>query len=77
MGVLESTKFERRQPLGHALQLSFVYAVKIGVDHGSRRSKLLTGKSAPRCRKLLVVNDGMRVVALASFVGLAGPLILA
>jgi len=72
VGVLESTQFERSELLGDALQLSFVYAAKIGVDHESRRSKLLTGKSAPRCRKLLDVNDGMRMVALTGFVGIAG-----
>ncbi len=65
-------QFERRQLLSHALQLLFADAVEIGVDHGPSRAELLAGKAATRGRKLLLIDDGMRMIALAGFLRIAG-----
>lgn len=54
------------------LRLSFAEAVERGVDHRRGRAVLLAGKATTRSRKPLLIDDDMRVIALACFVGIAG-----
>ena len=63
---------ERGELLRHAAELLVRLSVEKIVDHLARRSEMPAGQGATSRGKLLLIDHGMRVVALTGFVGIAG-----
>ncbi len=72
VGIFECPKLERGELLRHATELLVRLSVEKIVDHHTCRAELPAGQGATGGGKLLLIDHGMRVVALTGFVGIAG-----